>query len=262
MTSKGTVMFKTCFSLCVLIVISSNAAAVQAQSWGDLQGTILFDGAAPKQATTNTAGKDPTVCAAQTPILDESLVVNPQNMGIKNCIVFLKTTPTTVHPDLKIPAEKEIKFDNVNCVFEPHVLVVQTNQAVRGINSDGCAHNIRTAPFSDKNKAENPILSPNDKVGYAFKFAAAERFPTPVECNIHGWMKAYWHVVDHPYAAVTDAEGKFSIPKLPAGEHTFMVWQEKSGLTSRGGEKVTIVAGKMSELKVTIPAAKFAAKLP
>ena len=40
-------------------------------------------------------------------------------------------------------------------------------------------------------------------------------------------------VVDHPYAAVTDKEGKFTIPNLPVGEHEFRVWHERSGYLDR-----------------------------
>jgi hypothetical protein len=42
-------------------------------------------------------------------------------------------------------------------------------------------------------------------------------------------MSAYWMVTDHPYVAVTDADGRFRIENLPAGKHQFVVWQEKAG---------------------------------
>ena len=39
----------------------------------------------------------------------------------------------------------------------------------------------------------------------------------PFKCNVHAWMNAYVGVLEHPYFAVTDASGRFSIPQLPAG---------------------------------------------
>ena len=36
-------------------------------------------------------------------------------------------------------------------------------------------------------------------------------------CNIHGWMKAYVRVFDHPYYAVTDEDGKFEIKLARVG---------------------------------------------
>ena len=38
-----------------------------------------------------------------------------------------------------------------------------------------------------------------------------------LRCDIHPWMSAWVGVLDHPYFAVTDAEGKFEIENLPAG---------------------------------------------
>ncbi|MEX0820057.1 MAG: methylamine utilization protein, partial [Pirellulaceae bacterium] len=49
----------------------------------------------------------------------------------------------------------------------------------------------------------------------------------------HPWMKASMMVCDHPYFAVTDADGSFSIPNVPAGvELEFRVWHEKAGYIS------------------------------
>ena len=33
----------------------------------------------------------------------------------------------------------------------------------------------------------------------------------PLECNVHGWMHAYLGVLDHPYFAVSGADGTFTI---------------------------------------------------
>lgn len=42
-------------------------------------------------------------------------------------------------------------------------------------------------------------------------------------------MQAYVIIQDHPYMAVTDADGRFEIKNIPAGEWTFQFWHEKSG---------------------------------
>jgi hypothetical protein len=58
-------------------------------------------------------------------------------------------------------------------------------------------------------------------------------------------MKGFVRTFDHPYAAVTDSEGRFSIPSAPVGKWRLMVWHEKSGW--RNGR-----AGRLGEV-VTIP---------
>ena len=57
----------------------------------------------------------------------------------------------------------------------------------------------------------------------------AERLPAKVACPIHAWMVGYMVVKDHPYVAVTDAEGKFEMKNVPKGEWTLRIWHEKPG---------------------------------
>ncbi|MEZ6125260.1 MAG: hypothetical protein R3C49_19095 [Planctomycetaceae bacterium] len=54
-----------------------------------------------------------------------------------------------------------------------------------------------------------------------------------MKCDFHPWMMAYWLVLDHPYAAATDAEGNFTISNLPVGEHEFRIWHERAGYIDR-----------------------------
>jgi hypothetical protein len=84
-------------------------------------------------------------------------------------------------------------------------------------------------------------------------------------------MKAYVLPRKDPYFAVTDAEGKFAIKQLPAGEEIeFQLWQESAsggpkgelvvpGLTDNKGRfKRTIPADGVLDLEtITIPAGAF-----
>jgi hypothetical protein len=42
----------------------------------------------------------------------------------------------------------------------------------------------------------------------------------------HTWMSAYVHVFDHPFYAVTDAKGRFTIKDVPPGKYTLEYWHE------------------------------------
>ena len=51
-----------------------------------------------------------------------------------------------------------------------------------------------------------------------------------VKCDVHPWMNAWVAVIDNPYFAVTDKDGKFALPKgLPDGEYRVTAWHEKYG---------------------------------
>jgi hypothetical protein len=51
-----------------------------------------------------------------------------------------------------------------------------------------------------------------------------------VVCDTHAWMLAYIHVFDHPFFAVTDEHGRFSIPDVPPGVYTLTAWHEDAGI--------------------------------
>ena len=42
-------------------------------------------------------------------------------------------------------------------------------------------------------------------------------------------MKSYVQVFDHPFFAITDAKGQFTIKDIPPGEYEVIAWQEKFG---------------------------------
>jgi hypothetical protein len=50
-----------------------------------------------------------------------------------------------------------------------------------------------------------------------------------VRCDVHSWMTGYIGVVNHPYYAVSDAAGAFTISGVPAGKQTIQVWHEAYG---------------------------------
>ena len=54
----------------------------------------------------------------------------------------------------------------------------------------------------------------------------------PLQCNVHSWMNAYVGVVEHPYFAVSAADGSFTIPGLPAGTYQVEAWHETLGTQS------------------------------
>ena len=74
--------------------------------------------------------------------------------------------------------------------------------------------------------------------------------PVVIECNIHPWMKGWVRVFDHPYFAVTDADGKFEIKNAPAGKYNIVMWQEGQGWVNGGktGQTIEIMAGKTVEV--------------
>lgn len=232
-----------------------NTAAAE-EGYGSITGQFVFDGEIPVLKPLETKGKDDPTCPADN-VPDDSLVVDKDSKGIENILIYLRSKAKSVHPSLKESKVKQLDFDQKGCRFFPHAMVVRTDQEVLVKSSDPISHNTHTNPTT--NSAENFFVQANDQKGRAVSFKAPERVPTLVNCDVHGWMKAYWIVVDHPYAAVTDKDGKFRIDLVPAGEHEFRVWHERPGYLEAGvktGFKAKVPSNGTFDLGVIkVPAA-------
>ena len=239
---------------CSLALLTTNA---HAQNWGSVEGQFVLDGDVPNLPPTVAKGanvKDAQVCAAQD-LPNQTLVVDPQSKGIANIFLYLRKAPSSVHPDAKDPPKEPAVFDQKNCQFIPHALLVRAGQKVLVKSSDPIPHNTHTHPLF--NQEDNFIVRPNDQDGVPITYEKSEILPTKVNCDLHPHMEAYWLIVDHPYAAITDEQGKFKIENLPEGEHTFTVWQERVGYLNRAF-KVKVKGGSVTQMEpVKVDPAKF-----
>ena len=66
--------------------------------------------------------------------------------------------------------------------------------------------------------------------------------------NGYFWMRAYLFVADHPYYALTKADGSFEIPLVPAGANISIVaWHEGVGYVLSEGKNGRPIAVKDKE---------------
>ena len=217
-------MKKSCAIWLTALLMTMFVSSAAPAQWATLKGQFLYG----KKGTTIpnklkiTPTKDLQVCGKHQ-LFDESLVVNRENRGIQNIILWLTTKSPKVHPDYQATAGDTITMNNTGCRFDPHIAVVRTSQTFRIGNTDPIGHNSLINFF--KNLPVNPIIPGGGHVD--IKPRSAEIIPTPVSCSIHPWMRGVVLIQDHPYMAVTDEDGRFELHDLPAGKLTFKVWQEK-----------------------------------
>jgi len=109
------------------------------------------------------------------------------------------------------------------------ILAVQTGQKLLIKNSDPVMHNVHSVPVdgnTDMNNAQGPGAP--DVVYVAKKPENFLKF----QCDIHNWMFAWVSVFDHPYFAVTDKDGKYTIKNVPDGKYTIQAFHRKAAPAS------------------------------
>jgi hypothetical protein len=74
-----------------------------------------------------------------------------------------------------------------------------------------------------------------------------------IKCDVHPWMNAWIHVLDHPFFSVTGEDGTFTIRGLPPGKYTLTAWHETLGTKTAD---VTVEEGKPASVDITFDAAK------
>ena len=204
---------------------------------GSIAGTVSFAGAAPAKKTISMDAD--AVCArTNADPHAEDIVVNGDKLA--NVFVYIKEGTAggkSVAGYSFAPPAQPAVLDQKGCQYVPHVIGVQVNQTVNVLNSDETAHNVNVdAKQNEKfNQGQPPRGAPIVK-----QFKRAETV-IPVKCNQHPWMRAYVGVLQHPFFAVSDAEGKFEIKNVPAGTYTLVAWHEKypQGIT----QSVTVAPG-------------------
>jgi len=238
-----------------------------AADWGHLSATFAYDGP-PPTAKKVSITSDKQFCGKFN-VVDESLVVNADNGGVANVIVYMyvgrggKKPP--IHESYAATEAAKVILDNKHCRFDPHVVLLRTTQTLVAGNTDAIGHNTNFTTF--RNKAHNTLIPAGGKE--ELRFPLEEPLPVPVACNIHPWMKGYLVVKDHPYMGASDPNGELTIKNIPAGEWTFQLWHEKAGYLrevkvngtptewKRGRLTIDIKPGENNLGDVRIPASMF-----
>jgi hypothetical protein len=69
-------------------------------------------------------------------------------------------------------------------------------------------------------------------------------------CALHAWSHAYLAVFDHPYFAVTDKDGNFTIDSLAPGTYKMMVWHDRAPKPIE--QQITIAAGGTARIDLAV----------
>jgi plastocyanin len=209
------------------------ASPVDAATAATVTGKVTFAGTPPTVQPVKLSS-DP-YCEKANPGLKTETAVVGGDGSLGNVFVYVKdglgnrTFPTPSQP---------VVLDQKGCHYTPHVMGIQIGQPLQIVNSDDTLHNVHGLAKSNKEFNQGQPIQ-GMKMTHTF---STKEVMIPFKCDVHGWMNAWIGVLDHPYYAVTSADGSFSLKGLPPGTYTIEAWHEKLGTQTQTvtvGEKET-----------------------
>jgi plastocyanin len=190
-----------------------------------VSGHIALHGTPPKAERIQTKS-DPN---CKEPVFTQTFLVGTDG-SLGNVFVYVKsglgnrTFPAPATP---------VVLSQKNCTYAPHVLGMMAGQPLELRNEDPTLHNIHAVP---ENNREFNMAQQIQGMRQQHTFSAAEVL-IPFKCDVHNWMRAYVGVLDHPFFAVTGADGSFEIKGLPPGTYEIEAVHEKLG---RQAQTITV----------------------
>ena len=159
--------------------------------------------------------------------------------GVSDVVVFVRDAPPA--SGLTVGHARMVQRDEA---FEPRVVAITRGSTIDFPNADPFFHNVfslsRSAPF-DLGRYRR-----GDSRSRVF----AQTGLVKVFCHIHSQMSGSIMVFDHPYFTMPLADGRFTIPEVPAGTYRLSAWHERIGETML---PVAIEAGQTTRVEFALP---------
>jgi hypothetical protein len=173
---------------------------------------------------------DQKVCGPELP--DQAVVADSQG-HLAYAVVTLAGVKAKSAPS-------ETTVTNEKCAFGPRVQIARPNSNVRTTSKDPILHTTNASIGNGRTLFNVALPMPGINIVKPIGPAGIVR----LSCNTHPWMRG-WVVVTDDVAAVTGADGRFTLSDVPPGTYELRVWHEA---LKGAPQKITVVAGKPTEV--------------
>jgi hypothetical protein len=213
-------------------VLSASLLLTTQSFAGTVSGKINFKGAKPAPSMIKMNADPKCVKMHSGKDVPSEMVTVNANGTLKDVFIYVKKG--LEGKKFPTPTQK-VTIDQQGCSYHPHIFGMMAKQPLEIINSDNTLHNIHALP-----KSSSPFnLAQLNQGTHMTKTFDKSEVMVKIKCDVHGWMSAYVGVLDHPFYAVSDDKGGFTIKDLPAGSYEIEAWHEKYGAQTL---KVTVGA--------------------
>lgn len=210
---------------------------VDVSSSGAIVGRVTLESPAPDDTTYTASDSAAAFCGSSHRV---PLVFGRDN-NVEDVVVWL----SDARSGKRLPIERRYELTNSDCTLEPRV-----QAAV-----EGGMLNVRNA---DRSPHRTIFLSGGDTVSSVRETEAGQVVPTGkpllhrglirVRSDRYPWSRAWIRVFDHPYFAVTNRDGIFTIDSVPPGDYTLKMWEPRLGVREK---EVHVEARKDSKLDLS-----------
>jgi hypothetical protein len=192
---------------------------------GSISGQVTWTGKLPAVARLPVWG-EPALTGVLGPRRWEdnpnAPVVHPQTRGVANAIIFLRGIDPRRgrpwdHPPVRVE-QRDYRLRVRQGEAGGNVGFVRRGNAVEMVSAQEVFHSLRatgaaffTLAFPDAGDVASRRFEENGQVELT---SAAGYY----------WMRGYLFVDEHPYYAHTDAEGHFTLPRVPPGPFEVVCW--------------------------------------
>jgi plastocyanin len=221
-------LVSTVLLLGLLLLPHATAPAARQAATGALHGKVtLTERRAPALSTSAYGRRD---------VAPRPSDAEPE---IRNVLVYL----TGVKAPAVVP-QVRARISQRDEQFRPRLTAVTAGSSVDFPNEDPFFHNV----FSLSRAATFDLG--RYRSGQSRAWTMRKPGVVKVFCHLHSQMNATIMVLDHPWFAVPSDDGSFTIPDIPAGEHTVVAWHERIG---ERREKLRVPPGGSVTISFTLP---------
>lgn len=208
---------------------------------GSISGTIALGGGVVLKDSVVAVGRDAKLCGDSAVVS----VVEANGGSLANALVWVDSIPA----GKPLPELRRETLTIEHCRFGPRIMAVVRGSTVNVFSRDPIAHTPvfyregKGEPVDQMHTVDDGQVVPSEKI-------ARQSGIVEARCKLHPFARAYIAVFDHPYFAVTDASGHFTIDGLPPGTYNVKVWHER--LDKPVVQRVVVGPGGTSRLDASL----------
>lgn len=210
---------------------------IEVKDGGQIIGHVKWAGGAVPKFEPIPVNKNQDYCGKEK---ESEVLIVGKDGAVRYAVGYLENA----EKGKAIDRTKQTNLNQEKCHFIPHAFAMVKGTELATTNSDPILHNANMEVKLNITDADPPA----DRMGIQmFNFGQPKQNQVYVKrvrktgqvkltCDSHTHMRGYFLSFDHPYFAVTDETGAFTIDNIPPGKYTLKVWHESWKITGHDND--------------------------